>query len=53
MPHPLRAVLILSTVEGLSFEQVADVEGCAVGTVKSRIFRARQLLRAALAEEEK
>jgi RNA polymerase sigma-70 factor (ECF subfamily) len=52
LPEPLRAVLLLSQVEGLSLEEVAGVEGCAVGTVKSRMFRARKLLRTALAQEE-
>ena len=36
----------------LSLDEVAAVEGCALGTVKSRIHRAREQLRAALAEEE-
>jgi RNA polymerase sigma-70 factor (ECF subfamily) len=47
----LRAAVVLARVEGLSVEEVAAIEGCAVGTVKSRIFRARELLRAALQEE--
>jgi RNA polymerase sigma-70 factor, ECF subfamily len=52
LPARLRSVLLLSQVEGLSVEEVAAVQSCATGTVKSRVFRARQLLRAALAEEE-
>jgi RNA polymerase sigma-70 factor (ECF subfamily) len=51
LPEVLRTALLLTRVEGLSLEEAAAVEGCAVGTVKSRIFRARELLRAALAEE--
>jgi RNA polymerase sigma-70 factor (ECF subfamily) len=51
LPETLRAALLLARVEGLSVEEVATIEGCAVGTVKSRIFRARELLRAALHEE--
>jgi RNA polymerase sigma-70 factor (ECF subfamily) len=51
LPEPLRAAVVLARVEGLSVEEVAAIEGCAVGTVKSRIFRARDLLRAALQEE--
>ena len=51
LPEVLRTALLLTRVEGLSLEEAAAVEGCAVGTVKSRVFRARELLRAALAEE--
>jgi RNA polymerase sigma-70 factor (ECF subfamily) len=47
----LRTALLLTRVEGLSLEEVAAIEDCAVGTVKSRVFRARELLRAALAKE--
>jgi RNA polymerase sigma factor, sigma-70 family len=50
LPAVLRTALLLTRVEGLSLEEVATVEGCAVGTVKSRVFRARELLRAALSE---
>jgi RNA polymerase sigma-70 factor (ECF subfamily) len=51
LPEVLRVALLLTRVEGLSVEDAAAVEGCAVGTVKSRVFRARELLRAALSEE--
>ncbi|MGA7741712.1 MAG: sigma-70 family RNA polymerase sigma factor [Polyangia bacterium] len=51
LPEVLRVALLLTRVEGLSLEEAAAVESCAVGTVKSRIFRARELLRAVLAEE--
>ena len=51
LPEALRSALVLAHVEGFSVEEVAAIEGCAVGTVKSRIFRARELLRAALREE--
>ncbi len=40
-----REALYLSTVEGLPYESVAVVQGCAVGTVKSRIARARQAVK--------
>jgi RNA polymerase sigma-70 factor (ECF subfamily) len=36
-----REVLLLRYVEGLSYEEVAQVVGCSLGTVKSRISRAR------------
>jgi RNA polymerase sigma-70 factor (ECF subfamily) len=38
-------------VQGFSYEQVAAVQGCAVGTAKSRVFRARQQLQAWLLGE--
>lgn len=48
LPGPLRGTLLLAYVKELSLEQIAQIERCAVGTVKSRIFRAKALLRAAL-----
>lgn len=36
-----RAVLIMRELEGLSYEEIADVMECPIGTVRSRIFRAR------------
>lgn len=42
LTHIHREALFLLCVEGLSYEQIADVQGCAVGTIKSRISRARQ-----------
>ncbi len=48
----LRTTLVLARVEELSLEQVADLQGCAVGTVKSRIHRASERLRVALVEED-
>ncbi|MFG0242539.1 MAG: RNA polymerase sigma factor [Phycisphaerales bacterium JB054] len=47
-----QAVLSLHYVEGLSVEQVATVLGCAEGTVKSRLHRARALLRRKLESTE-
>lgn len=43
-----RAVLLLCDCRGLPYEQIADVLGVAVGTVKSRLFRARAALREAV-----
>ncbi len=39
-----RAVIILREVEGLSYKEIADVVGCSVGTVMSRLFHARKKL---------
>ena len=45
LPAALREALLLVVVEGMSYDEVAAVQGCAVGTAKSRVFRARHLLR--------
>jgi RNA polymerase sigma-70 factor (ECF subfamily) len=44
-----RAAVVLCDVEGLSYEEIADVLGLKMGTVRSRIHRGRTMLRAALA----
>jgi RNA polymerase sigma-70 factor (ECF subfamily) len=49
LPPELRSTFFLSQIRELSLEEVAAVEKCPVGTVKSRIFRARERLRLALA----
>ncbi len=48
LPPEQRAAVILADVQGLSYEEVAETLGCSLGTVKSRIFRARERLRAYL-----
>ncbi|MEM1201865.1 MAG: sigma-70 family RNA polymerase sigma factor [Acidobacteriota bacterium] len=45
----LRAPLVLREIEGLSYRDIAEVLGLAEGTVKSRLHRARELLKEALA----
>lgn len=44
LPDEQREALILAGAGGFSYEQVAEITGCAVGTVKSRIHRARATL---------
>lgn len=49
IPEVFRAPLLLSAVEGLSYVEIARTLECPIGTVMSRIFRGRQLLRKRLA----
>ena len=44
LPEDLRTVITLREIEGLSYEEIADVTGCPVGTMRSRIFRAREVI---------
>ena len=44
LPDDLRAALTLREFDGLSYEQIAQVLECPVGTVRSRIFRAREFV---------
>ncbi len=50
LPFDQRTALILREIEGLRYEEIAFSLGVAVGTVKSRLTRARQALRTELAE---
>jgi RNA polymerase sigma-70 factor (ECF subfamily) len=52
LPEDFRTVLLLAEVEGLPLEEVARVMACPVGTVKSRIFRAKERLRGLLRDYE-
>lgn len=48
LPEDLRVALTLREYEGLSYEDIAEVMQCPVGTVRSRIFRAREAVDKAL-----
>ena len=49
LPPDFRAAVVLCDVEGLSYEEIAEILGAKLGTVRSRIHRGRAQLRAALA----
>lgn len=50
LPAAMREVVILREYERLSYIEIASITGCAVGTVKSRLARARETLRGRLAK---
>ena len=51
LPHAFREVLVLKELDELSYQQIAQVAGIPVGTVMSRLARARKLLLACLVKE--
>ena len=52
LPEPFRETLVLRDLEELSYREVADVTGVPIGTVMSRLSRARQMLATALMGQE-
>lgn len=44
LPEDLRTAITLRELEGLSYEDIAEVMACPIGTVRSRIFRAREAI---------
>lgn len=44
LPEDLRQALVLREIEGLSYEDIAEIMACPIGTVRSRIFRAREAI---------
>jgi RNA polymerase sigma-70 factor, ECF subfamily len=44
LPEELRTAITLREIEGLSYEEIAQVMSCPIGTVRSRIFRAREAI---------
>jgi RNA polymerase sigma-70 factor, ECF subfamily len=48
LPEELRTAITLREIEGLSYEEIAAIMNCPIGTVRSRIFRAREAIAARL-----
>lgn len=48
LPEDLRRAITLREMDGLSYEEIAEVMDCPIGTVRSRIFRAREVIAADL-----
>ena len=44
LPEDLRTAIVLREIEGLSYEEIAESMSCPIGTVRSRIFRAREAI---------
>ncbi|MGZ5515101.1 MAG: RNA polymerase sigma factor, partial [Candidatus Aminicenantales bacterium] len=45
IPKALRELFVLRHVNEFSYEEIADIKGLPVGTVKNRVFQAKELLR--------
>jgi RNA polymerase sigma-70 factor (ECF subfamily) len=48
LPEELRQAITLREIEGMSYEEIAEAMACPIGTVRSRIFRAREAIAAKL-----
>ena len=44
LPEDLREAIVLRELEGMSYDEIAEIMGCPIGTVRSRIFRAREAI---------
>ncbi|MFN4328094.1 MAG: RNA polymerase sigma factor RpoE [Limnobacter sp.] len=44
LPEDLRTAIVMREIDGLSYDEIAQVMGCPIGTVRSRIFRAREAI---------
>jgi RNA polymerase sigma-70 factor, ECF subfamily len=44
LPEDLRTAIVLREIDGLSYEEIAEAMDCPIGTVRSRIFRAREAI---------
>jgi RNA polymerase sigma-70 factor (ECF subfamily) len=51
LPEDLRTAITLREFDGLSYEDIADIMDCPVGTVRSRIFRAREAIDVSVREQ--
>lgn len=51
LPEKFHTAVVLSYFDELSLEEIAEIENCPVGTVKSRVFRGKQILRQILEKE--
>jgi RNA polymerase sigma-70 factor (ECF subfamily) len=45
LPEPFRETVVLTDIEGVGYEEAAEMLGCAVGTIRSRLHRARVMMR--------
>jgi RNA polymerase sigma-70 factor (ECF subfamily) len=45
LPPEFRRTVLLTDVEGMSYDEAAELLGCAVGTIRSRLHRARVIMR--------
>jgi RNA polymerase sigma-70 factor (ECF subfamily) len=52
VPEPFRTTLILRDIEGFVYEEVAEMQGVNLGTVKSRLVRGRACLKAILTADQ-
>jgi RNA polymerase sigma-70 factor, ECF subfamily len=53
LPEDYRLAVVLSDIEELSYKEIADVMGCPIGTVMSRLHRGRATLKKSLFEQAK
>lgn len=44
LPEELRSAIVMREIDGLSYEEISEAMGCPIGTVRSRIFRAREAI---------
>jgi RNA polymerase sigma-70 factor (ECF subfamily) len=53
LPSAQKTIFMLKTYDNFSYEEISKIMGCSIGTVMSRLFRARAKLKNALIESEK
>jgi len=53
LPAERREAFVMTTLLGLPYEEAAEMTGCPIGTVRSRVFRARTALVGLLADAER